>query len=131
MQYYNLIFDGVRTITSVTLRRTKIFQTPIGRFSYEHIIKTRFAFGYFFEKSIEALIATPEKALLDYFSLRVKDVAWHSQDHIENYLLNDMRIDLETFCALTSQENLSQCLPFYHRNSNEHRLLKRLMARKG
>jgi len=63
-----LIPEGVLEVTSATLNNPAEFATPLGRFSYRHVSPRGF-FGYNTtrEGGMPVLIATPEKALLDFF----------------------------------------------------------------
>jgi|SRR3989339_351831 len=67
LAYYGLIPENVYLVTSASTRKTYVFNTPLGKFSYNSLKKSLF-FGY---KPIRYgkenfLIATAEKALLDY-----------------------------------------------------------------
>lgn len=68
LSYYGLIPESTYGITSVSTRKTYIFRTKIAEFSYR-TIKSKIFFGYdivqYDNKNFK--IATPEKALLDYF----------------------------------------------------------------
>jgi predicted transcriptional regulator of viral defense system len=68
LSYYNLIPEGVFTITSATTRNTASYATHVGNFSYKHI-KPPLFFGYKLiqERDFVVKIAEPEKALLDFF----------------------------------------------------------------
>lgn len=70
LSYYRLIPEGVFTINSVTTVNTSDFDTPIGDFMYKHIKKELF-FGYnLVQDNVNTIkIASPEKAILDYFYL--------------------------------------------------------------
>lgn len=71
LSHYNLIPEGVFTVTAATSLKTQSFNTGIAQFIYRHI-KPELMFGYnlldvegqFFK------MASPEKALLDYFYLK-------------------------------------------------------------
>jgi predicted transcriptional regulator of viral defense system len=68
--FYGIIPEAVFTVTSVTTRKTKNFETPLGTFSYQKIKKE--AFGGFEtkkENNISFNLALPEKALVDFFYL--------------------------------------------------------------
>jgi len=67
LSYYNIIPETVYTITSVTTKPTREFNTPKGIFSYQKIKKRAFT-GYGLKKVEEnkILIAEPEKALADF-----------------------------------------------------------------
>ena len=71
-----LIPEGVEVITNATKGNPAEFETPIGRFAYQHIQPQGF-FGYE-EKpdggGINVHVAAPEKALLDFFWW--KQVEW-------------------------------------------------------
>jgi len=70
LNHYGIIPEAVQQITAVTTRKTKTFETGLGVFSYKSI-KSELFFGYTIIKSREVgiNIASPEKALLDYFYL--------------------------------------------------------------
>lgn len=68
LSYYGLIPERVEQITSMTTLRSKIFQTPIGMFTYTHLHLRNFAVGITLveaDQRHQFLIATPEKALAD------------------------------------------------------------------
>ena len=132
LQYYGLLTDRVYTVTSVTTRRSANFNTPMGVFSFEHIYKRRYPYGYFIETSQEQsfFIARPDKALLDYINLRIKKINWKSKEEILAFLIEDLRLNLDAFLKLIKIEELDELLPHYHRNSKEARLLKWLKTQK-
>jgi predicted transcriptional regulator of viral defense system len=68
LAYYNLIPEGVFTLTSATTKNTANYASTIGDFSYRHI-KSDLFFGYKLlnEKNFTIKIAEPEKVILDYF----------------------------------------------------------------
>lgn len=80
---YDLIPDRVASITSVTRLKTKKFDNNLSRFVYQHVKEGLFV-GFApvkdeFQRQV--LMATPEKALLDWLYLK-KD--WEpSTDHFE------------------------------------------------
>ncbi len=67
---YNLIPEGVYSITSATSQKTNNFKTQIGNFIYKHI-KPELMFGYELRKYNDQyyMIAEIEKAVLDYMYL--------------------------------------------------------------
>lgn len=71
LSFYGLIPEVVNITTSVSTGRPERLRTPLGTYEFRHI-KTDLLFGYrmteFGEQS--ALIATPEKALLDLIYLQ-------------------------------------------------------------
>lgn len=65
LAFYHLIPETVYGIISATSRRTYVFQTELGTFSYK-TVKPEFLFGYsVLENGVR--MATPEKALIDFF----------------------------------------------------------------
>lgn len=68
LSYHGLIPESVYGITSVSTRRTYKFRTEIAEFSYR-TLKTCLFFGYKIIKYNDKCfkMASPEKALLDYF----------------------------------------------------------------
>lgn len=70
LSYYNLIPEGVYTITSVSTRKTNYFDTEFARFSFKSIKKSLF-FGYDLIRYKNTIIkmAQLEKVILDYLYL--------------------------------------------------------------
>lgn len=71
LAYYGMIPEHTPVTTSITTARPEHLETPAGRFDFRHL-KTALFFGYV-EREIapgqRAVIATPEKALLDLLYL--------------------------------------------------------------
>jgi predicted transcriptional regulator of viral defense system len=71
LAYYGMIPEHTPATTSITTSRPEELDTPDGRYLFRHV-KTALFFGYV-EREVApgqpAVIATPEKALLDLFSL--------------------------------------------------------------
>ena len=101
LSYHGLIPERVEVVTSVTTRRSRSFETPLGFFSYRMLHEARYATGAILEGigKTTFLIATPEKALVD----RVWTDSRFSGNRIsdfEAYLLDDLRIDEEALSRL-------------------------------
>lgn len=95
LSFYDLIPERIETVTSVTNKRKKIFDTPIGIFIYRYINPLLFSYGTTLHKIDEfhtILIATKEKALCDllYFSDKIID-----EKHMKTYLFENLRIEKE------------------------------------
>ncbi len=71
LSFHGLIPEVVNITTSVSTGRPERLETPLGAYEFRHI-KTEFLFGYQMTKLGEqsALVATPEKALLDLIYLQ-------------------------------------------------------------
>lgn len=87
--YYNLIPEKVITITSVTTKRKKQFQTPIGLFTYDHLPISAYSVGINLVQS--ALFATKEKALCDLLVIRRGSLS--SKKQLREILFEDFRIE--------------------------------------
>ena len=64
LAYYGLIPEYVTEITSVTIKRSRSFSTPIGRFSYFHLPCQLYCVGFNLisvRDHATALLATPKK----------------------------------------------------------------------
>jgi len=71
LSFYGLIPEVVNITTSVSTGRPERLETPLGTYEFRHI-KTELLFGYQMAELGEqsALVATPEKALLDLIYLQ-------------------------------------------------------------
>lgn len=73
LMYYDLIPERVADLTSVTTRKTANFENSFGRFIYQHIGTG--SFEGFIERKDENnhsfMIATPEKAIVDFIYLNL------------------------------------------------------------
>lgn len=86
LSYYGMIPEYVPTTTSVTTERPERFETPLGRFEFRHTAKHLFT-GFHENEiapGITALIASPEKALVDLLYLT------HYSDN--DALLRELRV---------------------------------------
>lgn len=98
LSFHSLIPERVQATTSVTTRRPKVFETPIGSFIYRQSPKKCFHLGLdrVEEGDVTFLIATPERALAD----KVRDDRGHplrTQTDAEEYLFDNLRIDPAEF----------------------------------
>jgi len=95
LSHYGLIPEAVYQITSVTTRRSKTYDTPLGRFSYERlalcvyplgIISTRNEAGHYY------LMASKEKVPRDKL-IRTSNLPITSPASLLSYLNQDLRLD--------------------------------------
>ncbi len=73
MAFWNMIPERVELTISMTMKRKKQFETPVGRFSYLFCPKKAFAIGIRLEDTGDQknfLIASPEKALCDLVAMQ-------------------------------------------------------------
>ena len=98
LRYYGLIPEAVYVNQSMTVKHSRCFQTPIGNYDYKYISREAFAVGVRTERVVDYafLIASPEKALCDLIANSSKVNLRYMKD-VENYLENDIRMDMEEF----------------------------------
>ncbi len=94
LQYYNLTTEAIHSITSVTLKVTRDYQTKAGNFSYQSINKDYFSDFSLVNGKFDFYIATPAKALFDLLYFRTNQFRGISIDKI-NTLVNELRIDID------------------------------------
>lgn len=128
LQHYGLITERVSTLTSVTPRKSNTFATSFGRFRYDHLHAHRYPFGYILHPSLNCLIATPEKALLDYIKLRYSELTLQGHSEILEFLTDHLRVKLNSLLDLIEPDHAKDILMHYHRNCLEYRLLKWLIS---
>lgn len=106
MSYWGLIPERVYEIKSITMKLSKKFKTPKGRFSYRFMPSPYYSFGI---RSIElspgqvALVALPEKALCDKI-IATTGLVLRSPVQTRSFLLDDLRIDPEWLRKLNLRE---------------------------
>ncbi len=89
-EFYDLIPERVIVNTSVTTKRPEKFETPAGRYEYQHVKPSLF-WGYTAVNwdGQTVFMATPEKALLDFFYLRHVEV---SMDYLIEMRLQNVEV---------------------------------------
>lgn len=105
LQIYGLIPEHVEVVTSVTLKPSTEFKTPVGLFTYAHCSRNSYSIGVTtraFSSYEHPLIATPEKALTDTLTIRRGKVT--SMRQIEQILLEDLRIEEEDLKTLDIEQ---------------------------
>lgn len=73
LAFWNMIPERVELTISMTMKRKKQFETPVGRFSYLYCPKKVFSIGVRLEDAGDQksfLIASPEKALCDMTAMQ-------------------------------------------------------------
>ncbi len=107
LRHYDLIPEAVFLTTSITSRKTKMIETPIGNFQYRKL-KAELFFGYTIVDHLSASyrIAEPEKALLDFLYLR-------SDIKNENDLF-ELRINEQSFDEIIDRGKLERYLEVFN-----------------
>ena len=100
LRWYGLIPERVYTMTSVTTKRTRVFENTLGRFTYEQVKPEYFAIGInnIDEDGVTFLIASREKALCDMI-LHNSYLPSQSVKGLWQYLEEDIRFDMDELAA--------------------------------
>ena len=99
LSFYGLIPERVEMVTSVTNKRNKLFNTPVGIFSYRYINPSVYSYGitlHNVDQHHSILIAEKEKAFSDmlYFSDKMTD-----ESQMERYLFENLRMEREEIAS--------------------------------
>jgi hypothetical protein len=103
LAFYGFIPERVETLTSVTNKKDKLFNTPVGVFSYRYLNSVKYCVGItqiMYDSTHPILIATPEKALIDQITLATPNIKFENITEVENFLFEDLRIPSEKIAAL-------------------------------
>jgi predicted transcriptional regulator of viral defense system len=125
---HGLIPERVETVTSVTSGRSRMFDTPVGRFTYRRIPMKAFPIGVDRMETGDGrayLIATPEKALADSL-VADRRGTFGSRREIAAYLAESWRIEEGRLKEL-DRDLLEELADGYR--SRKVRLLARLVGR--
>lgn len=95
LSWYGLIPERVHELTSVCMRRSRVFDNPLGRFSYTTLPERLFPVGI--EQHMDAenqsfLMAGPTKALCDKVIL-TRNLTATSFAAMQRFLFEDLRLD--------------------------------------
>ena len=96
LSYYGMIPERVSEVTSATSNNEKLYETPIGRFSYKKVPLKAYSLGIdwiYDENDGGRFIATPEKALCDKIRYD-RGIGTLTQSRIVEYLKYDLRLDI-------------------------------------
>lgn len=96
LSYYGMIPERVSEITSATSKNEKLFETPVGRFSYKKVPLKAYSLGIdwlYDENEGGRFIATPEKALCDKIRYD-RGIGTLTQRTMVEYLKYDLRLEI-------------------------------------
>ena len=96
LAYHRLIPERVYSVISVTTKRSKRYNTPLGIFEYRSVSPAYFSIGIELqspENNTTFLMASPEKALCDMIVLS-SGLRLQSSKAVKIYLEEDLRLDL-------------------------------------
>ena len=96
LSFYGMIPERVSEVTSATCKNEKLFDTPIGRFSYKKVSPEAYSLGIdwiYDDVDGGRFIATAEKALCDKIKYD-RGIGTLTQASMIEYLKYDLRIDI-------------------------------------
>jgi predicted transcriptional regulator of viral defense system len=94
LQYYNLATEAVHSITSITLKVTRVYQTKAGSFTYQSIKKDFFSDFFLVKGKFDFYIASPAKALFDLLYFRTRQLKGANLEGIKK-MIEELRIDFD------------------------------------
>lgn len=133
LHYHGLIPERVEAVTSAACGRSRKFYTPVGLFIYRMIPLKAYHTGMDQVKLDDGrtfLIATREKALADKIYID-RGTGIRTQNDLNSYLLDNLRIDYENLKALNP--DMLQTIAENYRSRKIHlmSLLVRRMKKRG
>jgi hypothetical protein len=105
LHHYGIIPERVVEVTSMTTRRGKLFDLPIGRFSYIHSPLALYAIGIERVENADQtgfLMASPEKALCDKL-LFTRNLNIRTARAMEELLFDDLRVDEDSLAGFNPE----------------------------
>lgn len=101
LRYYGLIPEAVYVTQSMTIKESRKYETPIGRFVFTRMKRDTFNIGVrnVEENGYSFLIATPEKALCDLIANTPSLFLRYRKEALV-YLEKDIRLDMDSFYTL-------------------------------
>ena len=118
LSYHGLIPEAVYSITSATTKRTKIFETPLGHFSYISLPNFNFFIGvaHIKEGNQHYLLASPWKALLDYIYCYTKKYRTVTE------AAEDLRLDVSELPKIAAKD--LEAFELYYQNTRINQFIK-------
>ena len=113
LSYHGLIPEQVTACTSVSIGRSRAFDTPLGRFSYRKIAPRAYSIGFTrieLETGDAFLMALPEKALADKV-VAERQGGLRSRRAMLDYLLENQRIEEHSLRGLSIKllHDIAEC----------------------
>lgn len=113
LQKYSILSESVFSITSVTRKKTRVYNNKLGAFAYSNIKKKLFV-GYDIvtKSGFEIKEATKVKALFDYLYFRLLRVPDINQEIIDSFRLNLGDLTIKDYKELGNYIELSDLKKF-------------------
>lgn len=113
LQYYNLATEAIHSITSVTLKVTKKYQTKAGNFSYQSISKDFFTDFSLAKGKFDFYIASPSKALFDLLYFRTRQFNGFSPEKVKG-MVAELRIDIDEMEKSEQEKFYTMINKYFH-----------------
>ncbi|MGZ3761036.1 MAG: type IV toxin-antitoxin system AbiEi family antitoxin domain-containing protein [Mucilaginibacter sp.] len=125
LSFHGLIPERVYSVTSMTTKASRDFNTSIGLFTYIHLPLPYYAFGIHMVRLTSeqyAMIAGPEKAICDKI-VSTSGLILRSTVSAGNYLIDNLRIAEDALKGLNTQM-MSEWLPNAPKNESLQMVIK-------
>ena len=107
----------MENLTAITCQKNKKFETPIGVFTYRHLNLDLYQIGVIRAKNSEDgryyLIASAEKALLDYYYFNFSKNDNPTKAELIISLEEDLRCSLKSVIKLISKKRIKELKSYY------------------
>lgn len=113
LQYYDLTTEAIATITSVTPKVTRTYQTKAGTFIYQSINKELFTDFSLVKGTFEFFIASPAKALFDLLYFHTRQFRGTTKDKVMA-IIEELRIDFDEMDDVEQKKFHALLTPFVH-----------------
>lgn len=113
LQYYNLATEAIHSVTCVTPKVTREYQTKAGNFAYQSINKELFSDFSLVKGKFDFFIASPSKALFDLLYFRTKQLRGLSLENVKS-LVAELRIDIDEMSKEEQREFYSMINKYLH-----------------
>ena len=97
LRHYGLIPERTYSTLSMTIKHSRCFDTPLGRFDYYSCGVDYFPIGIsqHYENNMQFLIASPEKAMCDLL-VKTRGLDVDSLSNLVDYFEDDLRFDMDS-----------------------------------
>jgi hypothetical protein len=109
LSYWGFIPERTYGVSSVTVKTSKVYRTPLGRFDYQQIPTPYYSFGIRhiqLKQNQLALIASPEKALCDKIVI-TPQINLRSVKQTKAFLFEDLRMEEDQLMKLNLEMIMS------------------------
>lgn len=131
LSFYGLIPEAAYHVTSITSKRNKVFETPVGIFSYHYLDSIRYPLDTTISNDQAGrgvLIASPEKAVVDTLWRQKSDL---DDMGVEEFFFEYLRSDEEAFKSLDLRRLLVLVEQFRFSRQTKDSLLKFLFGKEA